>query len=142
MALQANHGTALSDINVTPLVDVMLVLLVIFMVTAPLIHQGIAIELPQAKAGAVTSAPDELVVSVDAQRRIAILDQFYGLDRFEEKLRNLRSVRKDKAIYLAAARTLPYDVVIKVMAAIKNAGYEELGLITEPEAIDRQVERR
>jgi len=98
---------AMTDINVTPLVDVMLVLLIIFMVTAPLIQSGVKVDLPRAQAQQMEHAEEKLVLNA--------------------------RVQKDKEIYLQADRSLPYGLVVQIMATARRAGVESLGMITEPE---------
>ena len=115
--------TTISQINVTPMVDVMLVLLVIFMVTAPIIQQGVQINLPQAKAGAIAGTEDPLVVSVANS---------LGLDELGQKLRAIRQIKSDKEVYLRADQDVRYGIVMKTIAVIKQAGIEKLGMVTRP----------
>ncbi|HEY8211835.1 MAG TPA: protein TolR [Myxococcaceae bacterium] len=126
--------TTMSEINVTPMVDVMLVLLVIFMVTAPLIQQGVKLNLPQARAAPVEATEKKLVVSVDARRRVFIGEAEIRLDQLEEKLRANARAQADKELYLYADRTLPYGTVMEVMTAAQRAGITNLGMITDPVA--------
>src|SRR5438128_9100946 len=105
MAMDASpqrDSSVLAQINVTPLVDVMLVLLVIFMVTAPIIQQGVQINLPQAKAGAIAGTEDPLVVSVAKNGKIYLNDNSMGLDELGQKLRAIRQIKSDKEVYLRA----------------------------------------
>ena len=137
MALSGGSGrTALADINVTPLVDVMLVLLIIFMVTAPLIQQGVEVKLPEARAQPVKSEEEKLVLSVKADRSIWLgtgdAPARLSLDELEERLRANARVRQDQQLYLMADRTLPYGYVVEVMAAVQRAGVQNLGMITNP----------
>ena len=126
----------LTEINVTPLVDVMLVLLIIFMVTAPLIQQGVEVALPEVKAQTVKAEEQKLVLSIKADRslwlgtdeqpaRIALAD-------LEEKLRANARVARDRELYLMADRSLPYGFVVEVMATVQRAGVTNLGMITNP----------
>jgi len=124
--------TTMSEINVTPMVDVMLVLLIIFMVTAPLIQQGVKLNLPQAKAAPVEASEKKLVVSVDARKRVFIGDAEVRLDQLEEKLKANARAQADKEVYLYADRALPYGTVMEVMAAAQRAGITNLGMITDP----------
>ena len=124
--------TTMSEINVTPMVDVMLVLLIIFMVTAPLIQQGVKLNLPQAKAAAVESTDKKLVVSVDARKRVYIGEAEVRLDQLEEKLKANAKAQADKELYLYADRALPYGMVMEVMSAAQRAGITNLGMITDP----------
>ncbi len=121
----------LGEINVVPLVDVVLVLLIIFMITAPLLYRGIDLSLPQTAAN--TIQPDERAVLSITQQEGIYLDQ----QRLSEKelppvLRRLRQERPDIAVYLRADRNVPYGVVLRVMDAVKLAGIERLGMVTEP----------
>jgi len=129
-----NDGSrrAMSDINVTPLVDVMLVLLIIFMVTAPLIVQGVKVDLPEARAQAIEEDDPPLILSVNADQKIFIGETEIPMAELEEKLSANARVQKDKEIYLHADQTLPYGIVVEVMAIAKRAGVENLGMITDP----------
>jgi len=124
--------STMSEINVTPMVDVMLVLLVIFMVTAPLIQKGVKVDLPEAKAAPVEASEKKLVLSVDARARVFLGDAEIPLDDLEEKLRTNARAQADKEIYLHADKSLPYGVVVEVMAAAQRAGIGNLGMITDP----------
>ena len=123
-------GTTISQINVTPLVDVMLVLLVIFMVTAPIIQQGVQVNLPQAKAGAIPGKEEQLVVAVNRNGRIYLNDNSMTLSELGQKLRAIRGLQADKEVYLRADQDVRYGVVMKVVAEIKQAGIQRLGMVT------------
>jgi biopolymer transport protein TolR len=137
---------SLNEINVTPLVDVMLVLLIIFMVTAPLIQQGVEVNLPEAKAQPVKAEEQKLVLSLKADRSLYLGtdDQpaRLGLDELEDKLRANTRVSRDRELYLMADRSLPYGFVVEVMAAVQRAGVTNLGMITNPSPTRREEERR
>jgi biopolymer transport protein TolR len=124
--------TTMSEINVTPMVDVMLVLLIIFMVTAPLIQQGVKVNLPDAKATPVEAADKKLVLSIDTGQRVFIGDAEVALDELEKKLAANAKAQADKEIYLHADREVPYGVVVEVMAAAQKAGINNVGMITDP----------
>ncbi len=138
MAIGTNGSgrQTLTEINVTPLVDVMLVLLIIFMVTAPLIQQGVEVKLPEAKAEPVKAEEQKLVLSVREDRTIWLgtSDQpaRLTLEELEDKLRANVRVAKDHELYLMADRRLPYGFVVEVMAAVQRAGVTNLGMITNP----------
>jgi biopolymer transport protein TolR len=123
---------AMSDINVTPLVDVMLVLLIIFMVTAPMIQQGVKVDLPKTKAPQMASDQPKLVLALTKDRRIFIGETEVPYAALKEKLENNEKLKREKELYLHADRTLPYGYVVDVMAIIKDAGIENLGMVTDP----------
>ena len=125
-------GATISQINVTPLVDVMLVLLVIFMVTAPIIQQGVQVNMPQAKAGAIPGKEDQLVVAVTRKGQIYLNDNSMTLSELGEKLRAIRQLQADKEVYLRADQDVRYGVVMSVIAEIKQAGIQKLGMVTRP----------
>jgi biopolymer transport protein TolR len=126
----------LTEINVTPLVDVMLVLLIIFMVTAPLIQQGVEVKLPETKAEPVKAEEQKLVLSVKEDRSIWLGTDTQParvtLAELEQRLRANVRVARDHELYLMADRRLPYGFVVEVMAAVQRAGVTNLGMITNP----------
>ena len=124
--------TTMSEINVTPMVDVMLVLMIIFMVTAPLIQQGVKVNLPQTKAAAVEASDKKLVISIDGKKHVFIGEVEVQLSELEEKLKTNAKAQQDKELYLHADRDLPYGIVIEVMAAAQRAGITNVGMITDP----------
>ena len=124
-------NSSISQINVVPLVDVMLVLLVIFMVTAPILQQGVTVELPRAKAGALSGEDDQLVVTIDKKDTVYLNDTAIPLAELEGKLAAVIQLKPDKQVFLRADRTVPYGEVVRAMAAIKAAGVQSLGMITE-----------
>jgi len=122
----------MSDINITPFVDVMLVLLIIFMVTAPMMVQGINVQLPEADSGPVSSDDNQLVVSIDKDGKVYINDLNVIPDLLGEKLKRIVENRVGKEVYLRADKSVSYGVVVHVMSEIKGAGIEKLGMLTEP----------
>ncbi len=122
----------MSDINIVPLVDVMLVLLIIFMVTAPMLTQGVDVNLPQANAKALRSEEERLVVTVDMNSRIFVGKQPVEFNRLSSALQAIVARRTDRQVYFRADRAVPYGFVVKVIAEIRNAGIEKLGMVTEP----------
>ncbi|QSQ23881.1 protein TolR [Pyxidicoccus parkwayensis] len=124
--------TTMSEINVTPMVDVMLVLLIIFMVTAPLIQQGVKVNLPETKAAPVEATEKKLVLSIDAGRKVYIGDAEVALEELADKLAANAKAQADKEVYLHADRDVPYGVVVEVMAAAQRAGINNVGMITDP----------
>ncbi len=122
----------MSDINVTPLVDVMLVLLIIFMVTAPMMMQGVEINLPQTTTKSIKAPEDPLILTVNKKREIYLEDHRMGLEDLETKLKMIFKYRREKEVLLRADKEIPYGFVIKVIAGVKRAGIDKLGMITEP----------
>ena len=122
----------MAEINVVPLVDVVLVLLVIFMVTAPIIQQGVQVNLPQAKAGAIPGKEEQLVVAIARNGRIYLNDNPMTLPELGKKLRAISKIRRDKEVYLRADQDVRYGIVMRTIAEIKQAGIEKLGMVTRP----------
>jgi len=130
-------ATAISQINVTPLVDVMLVLLVIFMVTAPIIQQGVQVNLPQAKAGAIPGTEELLVVTIAKNGNVYLNDNPLTLAELGDKLRAIRKLQADKQVYLRADQDVRYGLVMRAVAEIKQAGIERLGMVTRPSSDEK-----
>jgi biopolymer transport protein TolR len=131
-ASSSREGTTISQINVTPLVDVMLVLLVIFMVTAPIIQQGVQVNLPQTKASAIAGSEEPLIVTVAKDGKIYLNDNVIGLSDLGTKLTAIRKLQADKQVYLRADQDVRYGTVMKTIAEIKQAGIEKLGMVSRP----------
>ena len=129
---------AMTDINVTPLVDVMLVLLIIFMVTAPLIQSGVKVDLPKASAQQMEHSEEKLVLTITRDKRILLGNTEISFTDLETKLATNARLQKDKELYLHADRSLPYGTVVEIMAVARRAGVESLGMITEP---DKELKR-
>ncbi|HEX9024073.1 MAG TPA: protein TolR [Geobacteraceae bacterium] len=127
----SDRGT-MSQINVTPLVDVMLVLLVIFMVTAPMMQQGVQVNLPKAETKALPSQEESVIVSIERSGRIFINSSEIPATDLRAKLSDMFANRTKKEVYLKADKDVPYGEVVKTMAEIKGAGIERLGMVTEP----------
>jgi len=138
MAFAASSGargkgrTTLSEINVTPLVDVMLVLLIIFMVTAPMIEQGVDVDLPNTETVEIEPDQGKSVVTLTKEGRIFLGETEIPLEQLEEKIVSNAKIQKDKLVYLYADQELKYELVVRVMAILKKAGVENMGMITEP----------
>jgi TolR protein len=125
------RAAALSDINVTPLVDVILVLLIIFMVTAPMMQRGVDVRLPKVESAA-DAREERLVVTVTRDERIYVNDQVVNINLVGERLQNMSRATGIDFVFLRADREVPYGRVMIVMDLIKKAGIEKVGLVTEP----------
>ncbi len=132
MELKNDDRRLLSEINVTPFVDVMLVLLVIFMVTAPMMQAGFEVDLPKVKATTMQTTEQPLILSIAKDKMIKIHTFEVTLERLAPKLKLIYENRRDKEIYLKADKVVPYGFVMAVMAEVKDAGFEKIGMITEP----------
>ncbi len=135
-----NRGTrrALSEINVTPLVDVMLVLLIIFMVTAPLMQEGINVNLPRVIAAPIENTEDSLILTITGDEKIYIEKTELTLRNLPEKLMAILKTKKNKGVYIHADSGTKYGFVMQVLSAVRTAGIEEVGLITVPPERERQ----
>jgi biopolymer transport protein TolR len=143
MAVRLGHGRALrgyaarrkytpmSEINVTPMVDVMLVLLVIFMVTAPLLTVGVPVELPKTKAAAMTNQEEPLVVSVKKDGSIFLQDTAIDIDSLGPRLAAITANKPDTSIYVRADKETNYGVFAQVLAELQANGFNKVGLVTD-----------
>lgn len=129
-----NHfeNRPMAEINVTPLVDVILVLLIIFMVTAPMLQMGIDVNLPKVKSKSVDVTEEKLVLTINGAREIFINKNRIAMSDLKAKLEAIFSSRIDREIFMRADRSIPYGFVIEVMAEVRKAGVDKLGMITEP----------
>jgi biopolymer transport protein TolR len=133
MSLGPTHKpgqTTLSEINVTPLVDVMLVLLIIFMVTAPMLQQGVDVNLPQEGGGNLDPSRERLVITLAKNERLFLNDRRIDFPELEQTLRQASGATRE--VFLRADKDIPYGLVVKMMAVIKQAGIERLGIVTVP----------
>ena len=137
MTSGGNSNELMSEINVTPFVDVMLVLLIIFMVTAPMMIQGVNVDLPEATAQPLDSEKEHLVITIDKDHQVHINDYQVSVESLSEKLMKILQGRSDREVYLKADKNIPYGIVVQVMAEIKDAGVEQLGMITEPAVMEK-----
>jgi len=122
----------MSQINVTPFVDVMLVLLVIFMITAPMMQQGMQVNLPKTEAKSMEVKDEPVIVTIDRSGRAFIDKSEIPPGQLKAKLAAIFSSRSKKEVFLKADRDVPYGDVVRAMAEIKGAGIERLGMLTEP----------
>lgn len=122
----------MADINITNLVDVMLVLLIVFMISAPMMQAGIDIALPKASESPVDVSTG-IIISIDKTQTIYIDNYKIPKNDFEARLKTIREVKKFRPIFIRADKVVPYGVVIELMGKIKKMGIEDVGLITEPE---------
>ncbi|MCF8126083.1 MAG: protein TolR [Desulfotignum sp.] len=136
MQLGSGNDQLMADINVTPFVDVMLVLLIIFMVTAPMMVQGVDVDLPKATASALPSSEDNLIISIDNDMKVYINNQQVSVAFLAEKLGAVLENLDTDSVYLKADKQVPYGVVVNVMSQIKKAGVNSLGMITLPDDAD------
>jgi len=128
--------TPMAQINVTPFVDVMLVLLIVFMVTAPLLTVGVPLELPRTRAQAINEPVEPLVVSIDGDGRVFIQETEVSLDRLVPRLRAVTGRKPDTRIYVRGDQGLPYGRVMQVMGRINGAGFSRVALVTEQDLPD------
>ncbi|HVK62641.1 MAG TPA: ExbD/TolR family protein [Bdellovibrionales bacterium] len=122
----------MSEINVTPLVDVMLVLLIIFMVTTPMMQQGLDVELPETASSGSATSEDPFVLVIKKNKRIYVGDQQLPAADLQRRLKAIFETRKNKQIYLQADRSVDYGFVAETMAEIRAAGIFNIGLVTVP----------
>ena len=121
----------MSEINVTPFVDVMLVLLIIFMVTAPMLQQGVDVDLPKTKPSPIKIDEERLVVTVTRTKNVYINKRSFAVKDLKKKLEKIREANPGKEVFLRADKNVPYGFVVEVMAAIKEAGISKLGMVTD-----------
>lgn len=125
---------AISEINVTPLVDVMLVLLIMFMLTAPMMQQGIEVDLPKTSSSGVELNEDPFVLVVDSRGVIKAANQVIKMDTLQKKMKSIFTQRRNKQVYIQADKNVNYGVVAEVMAELRAAGIYNIGLITIPKS--------
>jgi len=137
MQLGSNSDQLMSEINVTPFVDVMLVLLIIFMVTAPMMVQGVDVDLPKATSKALEGSEDRLIISIDEESKVFINDQVVSVEFLTKKLGAILENFDKKNVYLRADKKVSYGIVVNVISKIKHAGVDSLGMITLPDTEDK-----
>jgi len=122
----------MGEINVTPLVDVMLVLLIIFMVTAPLLTQGVNVDLPEADSPAMQQNVEPLVVTIQADGRIYLQKKQVSIDQLVPRIKAMREAKADLPVFIRGDAITPYGKVAEVMGLLESAGIKKVGLVTEP----------
>lgn len=131
----------MSEINVTPFVDVMLVLLIIFMVTAPMMTHGVKVDTPQTSHEKMDIDAKALIISIDGNRKVFINQYQLDADEVRDRLPGILDVRQTREVYLKADKSLPYGLVMDVMSQIREAGIEKIGMVTEPAPVRTDRER-
>lgn len=129
-------GASLSEINIIPLVDVTLVLLLIFMLTAPMMYRGIDVNLPKTSSRP-TAVEERMVLTLTKDQVVYLNDRSVPLAGLDAQLRNIFKNRKDKTLYLKADQSLAYGFVVETMDRVRRAGVERLGMVTEPSPRER-----
>lgn len=122
----------MSEINVVPLMDVMLVLLIVFMVAAPMMTQGVDVNLPKTASKSIKTSDEPLMLTVSKDQMVFLEEHQVELTNLEVKLQAIFENRRDKEILLRADKEVPYGFVVDVMARIKRAGIDKLGMVTDP----------
>ena len=140
--VKMGKGRTMGEINVVPLVDVVLVLLIIFMVTAPMMVQGLDVKLPETEAGALKQSEELLILSVTAQGNI-FLDEFpVQVEGLGDKIKNIKSRKPKTRVYLRADKDVAYGIVVNVLAEARKAGIDNLGMVTEPESVPPPAKKK
>ncbi|HBQ21634.1 MAG: protein TolR [Deltaproteobacteria bacterium GWA2_38_16] len=135
MAFSSNggdHRSVMGDINVTPLVDVMLVLLIIFMITTPLLEQGVPIDLPQTKTTSIDPTEKQMVLIITKNKDVFLGKEKLKYENLEKTLHQALLTTKRREVFIRADKMVEYGFVAEVMASIKSAGITRIGLVTEP----------
>ncbi|MBI5234255.1 MAG: protein TolR [Deltaproteobacteria bacterium] len=135
-----NRRRVLHQINVTPLVDVMLVLLIIFMVTAPMMKEGLDVALPKVEAGALNIPEEPIIITIDKTGKLFINDNPVKRDDLEDRLQEIYKRKAEKMVLLKADGSVPYKTVADAMSRIRGAGIDKVGMMTEP-AMERDSAR-
>lgn len=138
------HNRILSEINITPLVDVALVLLIVFMITAPLLQQGLPVNLPEAAAPALKRTKTDVIVSIQGDGNVFIGDDDEVIpdDELEGRLLAIYQAKEQKDLFIKADRNVRYGKVVRVMSVAKKAGVDRIGMITQPETGESAFNRK
>jgi len=137
VAFNSKSASALSEINVTPLVDVMLVLLIIFMVTAPMLQQGVDVDLPRVAARELPLDAEQLIVSITKNRQVHLNRAPLTIPQLRAKLEAIYKEKPRKEVFLRADKDVPYGFVVETMAAIRASGIERVGMVTEAATLSK-----
>ena len=132
MSSGGDNNGMMAEINVTPFVDVMLVLLIIFMVTAPMMNQGVQVQLPKASADQLPTDEKALILSISEEGEYYMAEEDYELGELKLKLQAIATANPDKEVFIRADALVPYEKVAQLMAACTQAGITKLGMVTEP----------
>ncbi len=132
MAFSSGGKGPIGEINVTPLVDVMLVLLIIFMVSAPMMNTGVEVDLPAAQAPRVELNEEKLLLTVSKDQKVYLGRDEVAFDKLEATLLSNDRMKREKELYVQADETVPYGFVVKILAIVRKAGIQKLGLVTDP----------
>ena len=132
MSSGGDNNGMMAEINVTPFVDVMLVLLIIFMVTAPMMNQGVQVQLPKASADQLPTDEKALILSISEEGEYFMAEEGYDLVELKLKLQAIATANPDKEVFIRADALVPYEKVAQLMAACTQAGITKLGMVTEP----------
>lgn len=136
MMFESRQRRFMAEINVIPLVDVVLVLLVIFMVTAPMLYRGMDVKLPTSATNTIKPEMRK-VLTIEKDQRLYLDKDAVGVVQLEQKLKSLKQDHPDVSLYLRADRDVPYGVVVQVMDGVKKAGIEKIGMVTDPTGPER-----
>ena len=140
MKVNSTHNRPLAEINVIPFCDILLVLLIIFMITAPLMQQGLDVNLPQASAPAITKEKTDIILTMRKNGDIFVGDDPapVSFDFLERKLNNIYEKKEKKDLFIKADADIRYGEVVKIMALAKNAGVVRIGMVTQPEKPEKK----
>lgn len=125
----SNNFRPVNEINMTPFIDIMLVLLIIFMITAPLMTVGIEVDLPETQAGTMNESNEPLVVSINRNRQVYIMETYTEMKALVPRLQAITKNNKESTIYVQADKMVPYSVLMDVMGRLNKAGFKKVGLI-------------